>query len=998
MITNTELIAAYTESGFILDTDVTKDKQYYLNNKLLSDYGEEPYKALLYFGFDDKSPHMSQSLAFLHGIASFFVERLAKNPDIEITRSAESLTIDEADSILQKTPYAIGAEFVDQKWVMNMWANLTRAFESELAIFSGAVAQFLLTHNNHINIAGRVFFHLVETRGKDECPFAFLATYSRKSSDQNKAEHVPLRAALREYKDDQELLLQLLGAVSRAAERSDFISELVESGELFSPLRFTTEEAYVFLKEIPLYESCGIMCRMPDWWKKKYNAIKVSVSIGEKPPSQLGLDALLSFTPTLTIDGEEITRDELERLISQTAGLSLLKGKWVEVDHEKLREVLEAYDRFGGLTDEVTFAEAIHLQMGLANTESGKVADDIVEMTNGQWLSGVMDSLRAHGKRQRIVAGDDFKATLRHYQQDGLDWLASMKGLGFGALLADDMGLGKTVQVIALLEYLRLDGESKSRSNAKLSAKTESISQTNSTPNAKTESKLRTVSDLNLRLIAGSSAGSDVKTDLSAQMDSGSGSKTGLSAGSKTKSDLSPQTDSGAGSSAGSDAKTDLSPQTDSGKGSNAKTNLSAQSDSETGARTKTLLIIPASLIGNWQREIDRFAPKLRYSILHAKNTAIKLDDADVFITTYGMASRLDELKEYSWDIVILDEAQAIKNPGTKQTKAIKVIPSRFNIALTGTPVENRLSDLWSLFDFLNMGLLGTSKEFSNYAKSIQGDESYARLRRVISPFIMRRLKTDKSIIKDLPDKVEMKAYATLSKKQVVLYSALVKDLEESLETVDGIERKGVVLAGIMKFKQICNHPDHYLGQKAFDQAHSGKFHLLAELCETIRDKRERTLVFTQFREMCEPLSDYLETLFGKKGLILHGGTPVNKRSELVERFNGDEYVPFMVLSLKAGGVGLNLTAANHVIHFDRWWNPAVENQATDRAFRIGQKKNVLVHKMITAGTIEEKIDKMIEDKLRLSSDLIAKSGENWITEMSSKELVNLFTLDTEAK
>jgi non-specific serine/threonine protein kinase len=313
---------------------------------------------------------------------------------------------------------------------------------------------------------------------------------------------------------------------------------------------------------------------------------------------------------------------------------------------------------------------------------------------------------------------------------------------------------------------------------------------------------------------------------------------------------------------------------------------------------------------------------------------------------------------------------------------------------MTGTPVENRLSDLWSLFDFLNRGLLGTPKEFSDYTGRMQGSESYAKLRGVVSPFILRRLKTDRTIIADLPEKVEMTVRPDLTKKQVVLYTALVKEMQERLVSLDGIAYKGAVLTCIMKFKQICNHPDQYLGQTAFDPAHSGKFRELGELCETIRAGRERVLVFTQFREMCGPLSDFLEAQFGRKGLVLHGGTQVKKRAEIVERFNGDEYIPYMVLSLKAGGVGLNLTAANHVVHFDRWWNPAVENQATDRAFRIGQKKNVLVHKFITAGTIEEKIDNMIEDKLKLSGDLITASGENWITEMSGEELIKLFKLE----
>ena len=861
-----EIIAVFTEQGVLLDTETTNNKQIYINERLVTDFWSAPYKTLLYFGFEDRSSLMSQSLQYLHEIAAFFIEKLSRSSDIEVTSTAPALTSDDVYELLQKTPYAIGSEFIDQPWLLDIWNKLSKAFEEELAVFDGNAAQYLLAHKSSLNVAGRVFFHLVENRS-GESPFAFLATYSRKSSESNKTEHVPLRNALVEYKDDRELLLQLLSTVSRAAEKSDFVSEMVESGELFSPLRFSAHDAYTFLREIPIYEDCGIMCRMPDWWKKKYNSIKLTVTIGDKPPSHVGLDALLSFTPQLIIDGVEITREELESLILQTEGLSLLKGKWVEIDHEKLRAVLDAYDIASVQSGDVTLSDALRLQMGLDSISEFNIGE-AAEVSNGQWLMSLTESLRSHSKLKNISSGRDFKAKLRKYQQTGVDWLATMRGLGFGALLADDMGLGKTIQVLALLEYLR---------------KKEKV---------------------------------------------------------------------------------------------------------------KTLLIIPASLIGNWCSEMEKFAPKLRYCILHAKSTEIDLNSADVFITTYGMAARLDNLKSHTWDILILDEAQAIKNPATKQTKAVKSISAAFHIAMTGTPVENRFTDLWSIFDFINTGLLGTAKEFSYYIKTLQNAQSYAKLRNVISPFIMRRLKTDKSIISDLPDKVEMKIRATLTKKQVVLYSSLVKDLEERLGSLTGIEKKGVVLAGILKFKQICNHPDQYLGQDAYDSSHSGKYDVLSELCETIRDKRERVLVFTQFREICAPLSEYLESLFGKKGLVLHGGTPVKKRAELVEQFNGDEYVPFMVLSLKAGGVGLNLTAANHVIHFDRWWNPAVENQATDRAFRIGQKKNVIVHKIITAGTVEEKIDAMIEDKLKLSGELIVSSGENWITELSTSELLELFRLE----
>jgi len=351
-------------------------------------------------------------------------------------------------------------------------------------------------------------------------------------------------------------------------------------------------------------------------------------------------------------------------------------------------------------------------------------------------------------------------------------------------------------------------------------------------------------------------------------------------------------------------------------------------------------------------------------------------------------------LQTYRWKYVILDEAQAIKNPGTKQTKAVKKLIAANRIVMTGTPVENRLSDLWSIFDFINPGLLGSSQEFGRFAKNLNKDpEGYARLRRVISPYILRRLKTDKSVISDLPEKVEMKTWSYLGKKQAVLYQKLVDDLHRSMENAEGIQRKGIILSSLMKFKQICNHPDQYLGTGSFDEKESGKFGRLREICETIYEKRERVLIFTQFREMTEPLASLLHTLFGQEGLILHGGTPVGRRKEIVARFQDEEYVPFMVLSLKAGGVGLNLTAANHVVHFDRWWNPAVENQATDRAFRIGQKKNVVVHKFITKGTVEEKIDQMIEGKVKLSHDVIQAGTEAWITEMNNDELMHMFTL-----
>ena len=315
---------------------------------------------------------------------------------------------------------------------------------------------------------------------------------------------------------------------------------------------------------------------------------------------------------------------------------------------------------------------------------------------------------------------------------------------------------------------------------------------------------------------------------------------------------------------------------------------------------------------------------------------------------------------------------------------------------MTGTPVENRLSDLWSLFDFLCPGLLGSQEKFKKFVKSLESREEkrYAPLRGLVQPYILRRLKTDKRVIADLPDKTEVRAFCGLAKRQAALYAKLVGDLAASLEGLEGIKRRGLVLAYLMRFKQLCNHPAQLLGDGRFDPAESGKFGRLAEICEEIASRQEKALVFTQFREMAEPLCGFLARIFGRSGLILHGGTAVGRRKQLVDQFQRDGGPPYFVLSLKAGGTGLNLTAASHVIHFDRWWNPAVENQATDRAFRIGQRRNVLVHKFVCRGTVEEKIDALIEEKTQLAADLLEGGAEKMLTEMSDAQLIRFVSLD----
>jgi non-specific serine/threonine protein kinase len=425
--------------------------------------------------------------------------------------------------------------------------------------------------------------------------------------------------------------------------------------------------------------------------------------------------------------------------------------------------------------------------------------------------------------------------------------------------------------------------------------------------------------------------------------------------------------------------------------------------------RKPSLLVAPASLLANWAGEIARFTPSLRAVVAHpsappADKLAIDgpgdLAEVDLVITSYGYLARAPRLAAASWRLVVLDEAQAIKNPGAKQTRLVKTLKADTRIALTGTPIENRLGDLWSIFDFINPGLLGSAKSFSTFVKRLadRTDNPYGPLRELVRPYILRRMKTDKSIIADLPDKTEVNVFCPLSRKQAALYQQAVQELARQLEDVEGIQRRGMVLAFLMRFKQICNHPSQWLGDGSWAEEDSGKLARLRDIAEVAAARQEKALVFTQFRETTAPLAAFLGAAFGRPGLVLTGETQVAKRKDLVRQFQEDDDVPFFVLSVKAGGSGLNLTAASHVIHFDRWWNPAVENQATDRAFRIGQNKNVLVHKFICRGTVEDKIDQMIESKKQLAGDLLGGGGADMLlTEMKDAELLNLVALDLSA-
>jgi SNF2 family DNA or RNA helicase len=441
----------------------------------------------------------------------------------------------------------------------------------------------------------------------------------------------------------------------------------------------------------------------------------------------------------------------------------------------------------------------------------------------------------------------------------------------------------------------------------------------------------------------------------------------------------------------------------DMGLGKTVQALALVQKEWESDGRRPTLLVCPTSVVGNWEREAARFTPDLPVLVHHglarARGGALPQEAARhaLVLSSYSLLHRdAEALRGVRWSGVILDEAQNIKNPETKQARAARSLPADYRVALTGTPVENHVGDLWSLMEFLNPGFLGGQAEFKRtFFVPIQAGndpEAAARLRRLTSPFVLRRLKTDRSVIADLPDKMEMKVFCTLTREQASLYAAVVAEAAEALEGSAGIQRKGVVLATLSKLKQVCNHPAQFLKDNSPLPGRSGKLARLAEMLEEVLSVGDRALVFTQFAEMGALLQRHLQETFGREALFLHGGVPKGQRDRMVERFQAEPGPPLLVLSLKAGGTGLNLTRASHVFHFDRWWNPAVENQATDRAFRIGQTRRVQVHKLVCAGTLEEMIDAMIEGKKEIAERVVG-TGEGWLTELTTAQLMDLVTL-----
>ena len=871
-----------------------------VGQRIAAAFAQGPAAGLLHLATVELQTALPPEIAFCRNLARDYLTRLCHTPDPMGTGVPDAVAVPSPEELAfctMQAPPMDGLEYLNAEVIAGWWKDLDQWVRAQIAKVPGGTVAYLREKNPLWRLVGRVTFHLAENKRDLGHPFAFMATYVNRLSDQAKLRHLPLGEALQEYAGEshRRQLIALLTPIQQAAGRSTLVRELVDSGDVYHPLAWTPQMAYRFLQDVPIFEESGLVVRVPDWWRAtRPPRPVVSVKIGSPAQTRLGADALLNFSVGITLDGQSVSEEEIKAILAASNGLMLLKGKWVEIDHEKLAETLKIWKTLEAQShgQGVSFLEGMRLLagVGLGGSSAAAAAESTrawSDLTADDWLSQRLEELRRPERFGCGRAPAGLTATLRAYQIVGVNWLYFLAQLGLGACLADDMGLGKTIQVLGLL--LRLKEEN--------------------------------------------------------------------AAGGKTV--------------------------------------------------PPSLLVVPASLIANWKDEIARFAPGLRVYIAHPSETRADtstdptavpepfLAGQDLIITTYSMATRLNWLSARTWNLAILDEAQAIKNAGSKQARRVKELKAAARVALTGTPVENRLSDLWSLFDFINPGLLGGAKAFAAWAKAAaQKPSGYVPLRTLVQPYILRRLKTDKRIIADLPEKTEVRAFCGLSKQQIALYQQAVEDMREKLTGIDGIQRKGLVLSYLMRFKQICNHPSQLLGDGVYDPSHSGKFQRLQDLCQVLSARQEKVLIFTQFREITAALEAFLGAIFARPGLVLHGGTPVAQRKKLVQQFQQDGGPPFFVLSLKAGGVGLNLTAASQVIHFDRWWNPAVENQATDRAFRIGQKKNVLVHKFVCQGTLEDKIDSLITEKMQLSHEILEGGGEKLLTEMDNQELLNLVSLD----
>ncbi len=655
------------------------------------------------------------------------------------------------------------------------------------------------------------------------------------------------------------------------------------------------EAAFAFLKESAwVLETAGYKVIVPSWWtpqgrrraRVRLKAKGKSHSSGEdKARKYFSFETLVEYQYELAIGDQPVSEQEWNQLVHAKTSLVQFRGQWMELDQDKMRQMLEFWKKQQQENPELSLLDFLKL------TADGNQDGLEIQVDRQDMLAEMLTKLNDKSQLQAVADPEHLQGTLREYQKRGVSWLQYLEEIGLNGCLADDMGLGKTVQVIArLLQERELAQEQRGQP---------------------------------------------------------------------------------------------LPP---------------------------TLLVAPTSVVGNWYREIQKFAPRLKATVHHGSQRSKESKEFkqvcrenDLVITSFTLLRKdIGLFSDIRWHRIVLDEAQNIKNPKADVTKSVLKLSAPHRLALTGTPIENRLLDLWSIFNFLNPGYLGNQTQFRrSFELPIQKNNDLRRsetLKKLVEPFILRRIKTDQSIIKDLPDKVEQKLYCNLTKEQASLYEAVIKDVEEKIQLTDGIKRKGLILATLTKLKQICNHPMQFLQDGSdFTPERSHKLSRLDEMVQEAIEEGESLLIFTQFTEIGEALEKYFRQGRHHNTYYLHGGTSRKKREQMISEFQDPETEPSVfVLSLKAGGVGITLTKANHVFHFDRWWNPAVEDQATDRAFRIGQKKNVFVHKFVAMGTLEERIDEMIEDKKKLTGAIVG-TDESWLTELDNEAFRKLIALNQSA-
>ncbi|MBS4212668.1 DEAD/DEAH box helicase [Neobacillus rhizophilus] len=738
----------------------------------------------------------------------------------------------------------------------------------------------------------------------------------------------------------------------------------------------TEEEAWMFLTDASeTLLALDVEILLPSWWQAMKNAnLRVKASLkgtSSHRPSFVGLDAMLDFNWRFSMNGVDLSEDEFHQLVEEKRRLVYIRGRWVKLDPQFIRQIqdlMKRAEKEGLQVRDLIEQELVESGEGSEEElENPKAFAKIQIELNRQWKQ-MVKQLSETNEIPLVDVPEGLNGELRPYQQLGMSWLWFLRQYGFGAVLADDMGLGKTIQLISYL----------------LKVKDEAGDVMKEVPVVEAPVVADTFD--NQTLAPGNDGGDGKNVSTMESMDSAVGKDGEVDIVSTVETETTP--------SSLPIAPADAKPR-------RRKKEVAAPAKVPTNA---ALIICPTSVLGNWQKELERFAPEmevyLHYGSNRLKEAAFseKTRDVDVVLTSYGI-SHLDseEFESVQWSTIAIDEAQNIKNAQTKQSKAVRRLRGRHHVALTGTPMENRLSELWSIFDFTNHGYLGSLGQFQKrYIIPIEKDEKkdkIQQLQSLIRPFLLRRTKKDEEVALNLPDKLEQKEYIPLTAEQASLYEQLIHDTFEQIEKLTGFERKGLVLQMLSRLKQLCNHPALYLKEKSAGRElleRSNKLEKLVELIDAVLDQGESCLIFTQYIEMGEMIRSTLKKKFGIEVPFLNGSVPKTQRDTMIERFQNGEF-PVFLLSLKAGGTGLNLTAANHVIHYDRWWNPAVENQATDRAYRIGQSRFVHVHKLICTGTLEEKIDAMLEKKQFLNDQII--QSENWITELSTDELRDLVHL-----